>query len=116
MNTPASPYFSAPFARKVMANSVLPHPAEPQSKVGRPLGRPPWVISSRPKMPVGDFAIALAEAPVVSEMLNLCSPADNGRQAQNVKVSTVAFSRSGANTHRARSDRTNFNWHRAKRF
>jgi hypothetical protein len=40
-----------------MAKRVLPQPAEPQSKVGRPLGKPPSVISSSPAMPVGHFSI-----------------------------------------------------------
>src|SRR6185503_17177365 len=34
---------------------LLPQPALPQTSVGRPLGKPPPVISSRPFMPVGDF-------------------------------------------------------------
>jgi hypothetical protein len=37
----------APLTRKVMANSVLPQPAAPHSSVGRPVGRPPKVSSSR---------------------------------------------------------------------
>src|SRR3712207_2273871 len=36
-----------------MAKSVLPQPAPPQTSVGRPFGRPPWVISSKPPIPVG---------------------------------------------------------------
>ena len=36
-----------------MPSSVLPEPGPPQTSVGRPAGRPPWVISSRPAMPVG---------------------------------------------------------------
>ena len=40
-----------------MANRVLPQPAEPHSNVGRPSGSPPWVTSSRPRMPVGDLPI-----------------------------------------------------------
>ena len=35
-----------------MANMVLPHPAEPQIKVGLPLGKPPSVISSKPFIPL----------------------------------------------------------------
>src|SRR5687768_15854762 len=35
-----------------MANRVLPQPAAPQTSVGRPAGRPPSVISSRPSIPV----------------------------------------------------------------
>jgi hypothetical protein len=40
-----------------MAIRVLPQPAVPQTRVGRPRGRPPRVISSRPAMPVGAFSI-----------------------------------------------------------
>jgi hypothetical protein len=39
-----------------MANSVLPQPVPPHISVGRPRGRPPPVIASRPWMPVGHFA------------------------------------------------------------
>ena len=34
-----------------MPKSVLPQPALPQISVGRPLGKPPPVISSRPAIP-----------------------------------------------------------------
>ena len=44
---------SAPLTRKLMPSRVLPEPGPPQTSVGRPAGRPPWVISSRPGMPVG---------------------------------------------------------------
>src|SRR5260363_304162 len=40
-----------------MANSFLPQPAAPHKRVGRPCGRPPKVTSSRPSIPVGDFAM-----------------------------------------------------------
>src|ERR1044071_10124072 len=53
MNTPGSPTWTAPRTRNPAANSVLPHPAPPQTSVGRPCGKPPPVISSRPWMPVG---------------------------------------------------------------
>ena len=36
-----------------MPSSVLPQPAPPQTRVGRPRGRPPSVISSSPWIPVG---------------------------------------------------------------
>jgi hypothetical protein len=36
-----------------MANRVLPQPAPPQTRVGRPWGNPPPVISSSPVIPVG---------------------------------------------------------------
>jgi hypothetical protein len=39
-----------------MANSVLPEPAAPVTSVGRPCGSPPWVISSKPVIPVGTLA------------------------------------------------------------
>src|SRR5260221_3728583 len=51
--TPASPNCAAPRTRNSAASSVLPQPAPPQTSVGRPRGRPPPVISSRPWMPVG---------------------------------------------------------------
>jgi hypothetical protein len=34
---------------------VFPEPALPQTRVGRPAGSPPPVISSRPATPVGHF-------------------------------------------------------------
>jgi hypothetical protein len=40
-------------------NIVLPLPASPQIKVGRPFGIPPSVISSKPVMPVGVLGIGL---------------------------------------------------------
>src|ERR1051326_4464008 len=45
----------APRNRNSMAKSVLPAPALPQMSVGRPAGRPPPVISSKPGMPVSSF-------------------------------------------------------------
>src|SRR5687768_8711136 len=39
---------------------VLPEPGPPTTKVVRPLGKPPSVISSRPRMPVGALAIPRA--------------------------------------------------------
>jgi hypothetical protein len=36
-----------------MAKSVFPLPAAPHISVGRPLGKPPSVISSRPAIPEG---------------------------------------------------------------
>src|SRR5262245_48367156 len=55
MNTPGSPNFTAPWTRKLMAKRVLPQPAPPQMSVGRPVGRPPAVIWSKPSIPVGDL-------------------------------------------------------------
>ncbi len=48
ISTPGSPNCSAPLMRKLMARSVLPDPAAPQMSVGRPAGKPPFVISSSP--------------------------------------------------------------------
>ena len=58
IRTPGSPNCTIPLSRKLAASRVLPEPAPPQTNVGRPAGRPPLVISSRPCMPVGDFAIS----------------------------------------------------------
>ena len=55
MKTPGSPYSVAPRTRNSIASNVLPQPAPPQTSVGRPVGNPPPVISSSPRMPVGDF-------------------------------------------------------------
>src|SRR6185312_10011496 len=52
MNTPGSPNSTAPRTRNSAANKVLPQPGPPQTRVGRPLGRPPAVTSSKPEMPV----------------------------------------------------------------
>jgi hypothetical protein len=53
-DTPGSPA-KAPRTRNSMASNVLPAPALPHTRVGRPRGRPPPVISSRPRMPLGDL-------------------------------------------------------------
>jgi hypothetical protein len=63
MKTPASPNWVAPLTRKVMAMRVLPQPADPHSSVGRPMGSPPRVISSRPLIPVGAFSSAIVVGP-----------------------------------------------------
>ena len=55
-----------------MASSVLPQPALPQTRVGRPLGKPPPVISSSPWMPVG----ALGNCLLVSAMVYSSFPAN----------------------------------------
>ena len=39
-----------------IAKRVFPHPGPPLTSAGRPLGRPPSVISSRPLMPEGIFS------------------------------------------------------------
>ena len=51
--TPGSSNSVAPRTRNSIPSSVLPQPALPQTRVGRPRGRPPSVISSSPWMPVG---------------------------------------------------------------
>ena len=56
MNTPGSSNWTAPLTRNVSASSVLPDPGPPQTSVGRPLGSPPRVISSSPRIPVRVFA------------------------------------------------------------
>src|SRR5688500_14824104 len=55
MKAPGSPNCVAPRTRNSIASSVLPQPGPPQISVGRPLGSPPPVISSRPAIPVGTF-------------------------------------------------------------
>ena len=59
MNTPGSSYCVAPRTRNSSPNMVFPEPAPPLTSVGRPLGSPPPVISSRPWMPVSAFCSAL---------------------------------------------------------
>ena len=61
MNTPGSP-ISMPRTRNSTAKRVLPAPALPQTRVGRPRGRPPPVISSRPRMPL----LALGNAETIA--------------------------------------------------
>src|ERR1043165_1279002 len=56
-NTPASLYSVAPLTRNCVAKSVLPQPGPPHTNVGLPLGRPPSVISSSPRMPDFTFGI-----------------------------------------------------------
>src|SRR5689334_4078579 len=60
MKTPGSSNSVAPRTRNSMPKRVLPQPALPQISVGRPRGRPPPVISSKPVIPVGAFS---SEAP-----------------------------------------------------
>lgn len=85
MKTPASPNSVAPFTRNVMAKRVFPQPAPPQRSVGRPVGNPPWVIASRPAMPVGDLqsataagasplfaALVTGEGPSIENMASQC--------------------------------------------
>ena len=56
MKTPGSPNRVAPWTRNSRAIKVLPHPGPPQTRVVRPRGRPPQVISSSPWIPVGTFS------------------------------------------------------------
>src|ERR1051326_6479662 len=53
--TPGSPNSVAPRTRNSIPNRVFPQPASPHTRVGRPCGRPPNVISSKPEIPVGHF-------------------------------------------------------------
>ena len=48
ISTPGSSNWVAPRTRNSMPSTVLPQPALPQTKVGRPRGRPPRVSSSSP--------------------------------------------------------------------
>src|SRR6185369_14918338 len=59
MNTPGSLNCVAPRTKNSIAKSVLPAPALPQIRVGRPLGTPPLVISSKPGIPVDSFSRAV---------------------------------------------------------
>jgi len=45
-----------------MAKSVFPHPGPPLTSDGRPFGRPPLVISSKPLIPEGIFSNSAAPA------------------------------------------------------
>src|SRR5688572_9144159 len=56
MSTPGSSNRTAPFTRNVSARRVLPDPGPPQTSVGRPVGSPPRVTSSRPRIPVSVLA------------------------------------------------------------
>jgi hypothetical protein len=61
--TPGSPMSSAPRTRNSIEKSVLPHPAEPHTSVGRPRGSPPSVTWSKPVIPVGHLGSAPADRP-----------------------------------------------------
>src|SRR5450631_1914163 len=61
MNTPGSPYWVAPRTRNSSPNSVFPAPAPPLTRVGRPCGNPPPVISSKPWIPVAAFGSVLED-------------------------------------------------------
>src|ERR1022692_1207933 len=61
MNTPGSPNWVAPRTRNSSPNSVFPEPAPPLTRVGRPRGNPPPVISSKPWMPVDAFGSVLED-------------------------------------------------------
>ena len=55
-STPGSPYSSTPLTRNSIPSIVLPQPGPPHTIVVRPRGKPPPLISSRPRMPVGAFS------------------------------------------------------------
>src|ERR1700730_4992839 len=55
IKTPGSPNSVAPRTRNSMANMVFPQPGPPHTMVGRPAGRPPPLISSKPAIPLGAF-------------------------------------------------------------
>src|ERR1700730_12229547 len=57
IRTPGSLYSRTPRTRNSIPSMVLPQPGPPQMIVVRPLGRPPPLISSSPRIPVGDFRI-----------------------------------------------------------
>src|SRR4051812_46305815 len=52
---PGSPNCTAPRTTNSSPSTVFPHPARPETRVGRPRGSPPCVNSSRPEIPVGAF-------------------------------------------------------------
>jgi hypothetical protein len=54
-NTPGSSKSCAPRTRNSSPNNVLPAPGPPVTRLARPRGNPPPVISSNPRMPVGAF-------------------------------------------------------------
>lgn len=56
METPGSPYSWMPRTRNSLPNSAFPLSEPPHTSVGRPRGRPPPVIVSRPATPLGHFA------------------------------------------------------------
>jgi hypothetical protein len=70
-----------------MDKRVLPQPALPQTNVGRPLGKPPKVISSSPSMPVGAFRSDMRWFMTVGELgtwLPGVFMRDQGRMPQGV--------------------------------
>src|SRR5579864_3517592 len=88
MSTPGSSKHSAPLIRKLVANSVLPEPAPPQTRVGRPRGNPPLVISSSPGIPVGDFATVRSAALVLN---GGCIPGRIAQRHAGLEVNTQAW-------------------------
>jgi hypothetical protein len=71
MKTPGSANSVAPRTRNYIASKVLPQTAPPQISVGRPVGKPPSVISSSPRTPVGDFRKAFGAANVLAFFIML---------------------------------------------
>src|ERR1041384_2310434 len=55
MKTPGSLNIVAPRTRNSIAKRVWPAPALPQTRLARPDGKPPQVISSKPGIPVGSL-------------------------------------------------------------
>ena len=45
---------------KLSENTVLPVPEVPLISVDRPIGRPPWQMSSKPSMLVGSFCTCIS--------------------------------------------------------
>src|SRR5947209_3629633 len=62
MQTPGSLYSTAPCTRNSSPIRVLPAPGPPQMRAVRPFGKPPCVIWSRPRIPVGTFFKVSEEA------------------------------------------------------
>ena len=72
-STPGSPYCRAPATRNSSPSSDLPAPALPATSVTLPLGSPPPVISSSPRIPVGAFSSSRPTAPSVKAVSSLLS-------------------------------------------
>ena len=56
---PGSPSKVAPWTTNCSAKIVLPAPGPPTNNDVRPLGKPPRVISSKPRMPVGALGLTM---------------------------------------------------------
>src|SRR6478672_4290568 len=71
--TPGSLYSSAPRTRNSSPNSVFPVPGPPQTSAVRPLGKPPCVTWSRPRIPVGTFSSTREERPGEVDFFFFCT-------------------------------------------